>query len=104
MMQIPLSAIPRQTFTIQLDGSTYNFSLYTIVGSMAVDLVRDGVEILSGTRVVAGYPVIPYRYLELGNFVFLTANDDLPDYLQFGITQSLLYASAAELAALDAGS
>lgn len=103
MIVIPISAIPNQNFTIQLDNSTYNFSLFTIINSVAVNLVRDNTALLSGTRVVAGYPVIPYRYLEIGNFIFLTQNDDLPDYTQFGITQSLIYASASELVSIRAG-
>ena len=104
MIEIALAAIPSQTFTIQVDGSTYNFALKaTNTGIMVATIVRDNVVLLSAERLVAGYPMIPYFYLEEGNFVLTTMNDDLPYYSQFGITQFLIYASIAEIAALRAG-
>ncbi len=42
------------------------------------------------------------QYLEAGNFLFLTANYQLPYYTQFGTTQSLFYFTAEELDALRA--
>lgn len=103
MLEIPLAAIPNQAFTVALDGHNYAFKIYAIDDCMAVDLTRDNTLILSGQRVVANFPIIPYGYLENGNFIFDTFNDDLPYYTQFGITQSLIYASALELSTLRAG-
>lgn len=103
MIEIPISAIPNQSFSIRLDNSQYDIRIHTCNNIMAFDIVRDGVEIVTGARAVAGYPIIPYDYLENGNFVIITANDEYPNYVQFGITQFLIYASQAEIGALRAG-
>lgn len=103
MIEIALAVIPNQAFSIRLDNQVYDVTLKETDGVMSATIVRDGVTILSGTRVVAGTPLIPYEYLESGNFMLLTDDDDLPDYTKFGISQSLIYASQAELEALRAG-
>lgn len=105
MQQIPLQAIPNQSFTVQLDDRFYNMALKTANGIMALDISRDNQVLLTGARVVAGTPLLPYNYLEnsSGNFIFITANEELPDYAQFGVTQSLLYASNDELEAIRGG-
>jgi len=116
MIEIPLASVPNQTFSIVLDERLYEIALYAIdTGNivldgatvpntvMAVDITRDGVVIMTGMRVMPDYPMIPYRYLEAGNFVFITSEGDYPDYLQFGITQTMIYLSEAELAELRAG-
>jgi len=48
-------------------------------------------------RAVSGFPLIPYSYLQNGNFTFITSNNEYPDWRQFGITQYLIYASKSEL-------
>lgn len=109
MLDIPLAAVPNQTFSVRLDDSFYDIAIHLCEGLfpataiMAVDIVRDGVAIVTGQRVVAGLPVIPYRYLEKGNFLFLTEDDELPYWEEFGITQFLIYASPAELEVLYGG-
>lgn len=109
MIEIPLQAIPNQTLSIQLDGDQYDIKItattatttdhQTVADSvnMIVDIVRNNVAIVSGFRAMASYPLIPYSYLEAGNFVFVTSNDEYPDYREFGVTQSLIYATEAEL-------
>jgi hypothetical protein len=103
MLEINLQAIPNQTFSITLDSNNYDIEINAATGCVGMSIVRNNIEVVTGMRVVAGFPVIPYQYLEDGNFVFTTANDDLPDWEQFGITQTLVYVSAAELAAIRAG-
>ena len=109
MILVPLQALPSQSLSITLDENYYEINLYIAGGNlpgtevMGMDITRNGVAIITGQRCVPGYPVIPYQYLEDGNFGFITENDDYPDYRQFGVTQNLYYASSAELAALRAG-
>jgi hypothetical protein len=103
MQQIPLAAIPNQTFTVTLDGNFYALTFKFANGIMTCTIYINDVLVLSNVRVVAGFPIIPYEYLENGNFVILTENEEYPDYTQFGITQQLIYASAAELGALRGG-
>lgn len=105
MLEIELATIPNQSIAVQLDGFLYTLVFKTCNGIMCVDILRNNETLLTGARIVAGTPLLPYRYLEedAGNFLLLTDNDDLPFWEQFGITQTLLYASAAELEAIRGG-
>ncbi len=103
MITIPITSLPNQSFSIQLGNDNYDIVIRSCNFIMAVDLTRNNVPILTGQRVVAGTPVIPYTYLESGNFLFITANEEYPDYTQFGLTQLLVFTSAAELEAIRAG-
>ena len=100
MRVVPLAAVPNQTFTLTLDGVRWAIAVKAIRGAMCVDVERDGVPLLKGTRVLAGEAVIPYGYLATGNFLFLTNSDELPDYSAFGASQFLIYLTAAEIAAI----
>lgn len=104
MQTIALAAVPNQSFTVTLDGVLFGLRVIETNGVMSVDIDRAGARIVSGARCVAGTPLLPYRNIEggAGNFVFLTENGELPDYREFGKSQSLLYASAAELEAIRA--
>jgi hypothetical protein len=100
VIDIALAAIPNQSLSIRLEDRLYNLTLWATRGVMSADIERDGVFIVRGARIVAGTPLIPYRYLESGNFVMLTENEEYPDYALFGISQSLVYVTIAELEAL----
>lgn len=102
MTEIPLQAVPNQTLSVQLDGARYVLTFKVAGGIMAADLTRDEVVIVSGQRLVAWAPLLPYTHMEAGNFAILTENDDLPHYASFGYTQTLVYVSPAELADLRA--
>lgn len=103
MIEIALSAIPNQSFSIRLDDHLYDIRLRAAKNIMAVDIVRDGVLIETGIRAEAGFPLIPYQYQESGNFIIVTENDEYPDYTKFGITQTLVYVTIAELGVIRAG-
>lgn len=96
MIDITLSAIPNQTVAIRLEDRQYSITVQETRGVMSATITRDDVLIVSGMRMVAGSPIIPYQYLENGNFVVITENDELPDYTLFGNTQSMVYVSTAE--------
>lgn len=100
MQNIPLAAEPNQSFNVRLDDTRYAVRLKEANGVMVADITIDDVVTLSATRVLAGEPLIPYLYQQVGNFVLLTNGDELPDWSQFGVSQSLVYLSPAELAAL----
>jgi hypothetical protein len=102
MILVPISAVPNQSFSITLDGNAYDISLYVTNDVMAIDIIRNNIPLVFGLRVVPYYPVIPYLYLEDGNFIFNTENGDYPYYDQFGVTQQLIYLSQSELNQLRA--
>lgn len=100
MQLIPVSAVPNQEFTVVLDGNNWDVAIRLTNGVMSVSMARNGTQIIENLRAAAGMRLIPSRYEEAGNFVFATADGQLPDYRLFNVSQSLLYASAAELAAI----
>lgn len=104
MRLIPIQALSNQSLSITIENNYYQLAIYQIEdsGLMAMDINRNNALILSGQRLVPGYVVIPYPYLEAGNFIFNTMNDEYPTFSQFGTTQFLYYITIAELAALRA--
>lgn len=102
MRIVPLAAVPNQSFSVRLDDTRMVLRIKEANGVTVADLERAGTVVLLGTRALAGECVIPYHYLEEGNFIFLTLNDELPDWRLFGVSQSLIYITAAEVIALRA--
>jgi hypothetical protein len=100
MRNIPLAIVPNQSVSVTVDNTRYVIRVFSVVGVMAVDIERNAVSILKGSRALAGEPLIPYAYLEEGNFIFVTVNDQLPDWREFGVSQQLVYLTAAEVEAL----
>lgn len=100
MRTIPIAAVPSQSLSIRVDNVRIVLRIKEANGVMIADVERDNTAVISGTRVLAGEPIIPYRYLEEGNFLVLTIDDELPDWREFGISQSLIYITADEVAAL----
>lgn len=100
MRVVPLANAANQAFTCTLDQVRWGLAIKEARGVMCVDVSRDGAVLLTGCRLLAGEAVIPYRYLQTGNFIMLTVHDELPDWRNFGLSQILVYLSAAEIAAL----
>lgn len=94
---IDIQAIPSQTVSATLGGERYDITLKSTGSIVAADVSRDGVTIITGQRVVAESPIIPYSYLETGNFLILTEDSDPPDYTKFGDSQVLYFASSSDL-------
>jgi hypothetical protein len=102
MIDIGIAALPNQSLTIQLDARLYVIELREVNGVMSASISRDGAAIVANVRVTAGTPLLPYGYQESGNFIVTTDGDALPYWDQFGVTQFLVYVTAAELAAYRA--
>lgn len=99
MRIVPLASAPAQAFTLTIDGVRWGVAIKEARGVMCADISRNSEILLSGMRVLAGEVVIPYRYLQTANFLFLTAQNELPNWRQFGVSQLLVYLSAGETAA-----
>lgn len=97
MIDIGLNPIPNQSLTIQIDNDLYQITVKETRGVMSCTIIRNDISLVSNVRIVSGSPIIPYRYLESGNFVLLTQNDDYPDYTQFGSSQSLVFVTQSEI-------
>ena len=102
MQLVPLTQTPNQSFTVRLDGSRYDITIKEARGRMVVDLVRDDVTLFQGMAAKTGTPLIPYRYLENGNFVFTTDGDVEPYFELFNVSQQLVYLTLTEVEALRA--
>lgn len=100
MIDVALQPVANQSLSIQLDDSRYDLTIKEANGVMCATVARDGVTLIQGVRIVAKTPLVPYAYLQEGNFVLLTEGDELPYFDQFGNTQNLVYLSADEIDAL----
>lgn len=99
MRNIPLDAVPNQQLIVTLDSNRWELTIKEARGVMCVDVMLNDEVLILGQRIVAGTPLLPYRYLQgSGNFVLLTDADELPYWTRFGIDQQLVYASAGEIA------
>lgn len=96
---VQLEAVPNQSFDVVLENVRYSFRFVACFDCMAVDIARDGVDIVRGARVVNGSLLIPsqYQYYNGGNFAIISSSEDIPYYDQFGITQFLIYYTADEM-------
>jgi uncharacterized protein DUF6983 len=102
LIDINLQPIPNQSLSIRLDDNLYDITVKEARGVMSFTLVRNDIPIVSGLRMLPNAPLIPYRYLEAGNFVMLCDNEEYPFYTDFGDSQSLVYLSDAEIAVIRA--
>lgn len=105
MQTIDLSNDLNQAFTTTLDSDFYSIAIYATGGTVACDITRNNVGIVTGKRITGGQFLIPYPayFIGHGNFMLVTQDDTLPDTTQFGITQTLFYFDPPEMAEVMAG-
>jgi len=102
MKVIELIQSPNQSLSVTINGVLWSIGIKAAVNTMAADITRDGVELARGQRIVADYPIIPYRYLSgAGNFAIITQDGALPWWEEFGETQTLVYLEPSELGIND---
>lgn len=98
MKAITLQAIPNQEIIVTVDENRYTIQIKDCSGFMTYGVQRNGETIINnGNRIVNGALLLPYQYMEDGNFIFNIPDSELPDYTQFEVTQFLVYASQEEL-------
>lgn len=106
MLLIPLQNIPTQSFTVQINQNLFDILITTCLIDnaqvQAVTLTINNNLIVSGQRAISGQFIIPYIYLEQGNFIITSENEEYPDYNKFGISQFLIYFTDSELSTLRA--
>lgn len=106
MYQIPLRSVANQEIAFNLDGAYWQLQIHQSISFMVADIIRNGVQIVTGVRCFGGSPLMPYAYMympDFGNFVF----DSDGDWTQFGAGCNLYYLVSAEfqdyLASLETG-
>lgn len=99
MQTIDLANVQAQSFTTTLDNDRYDIAVYLAAGIIACDVSRNEVVIVSGGRITGGEFIIPFSQQGVsGNFILVTQNFELPDFTQFGVSQTFTYMTAAEIA------
>ena len=106
---VPIQAVPSQTTSyIDPDGNQWDITIKAvavelddnnnpIAEQIAFSFTRNATVLIQGICAVSGYRIIPYDYLENGNFVLVTRAQQIPDYTQFGISQQLVFLTEAEI-------
>lgn len=98
MRIIDIAATPNQSFSVTLDGNRWDFVIKQATTSMIADVTLNEVMRLTGIRIVAETPIIPYEYLQgAGNFIILTENEEIPYWERFGVDQIMVYATPEEI-------
>lgn len=101
MKPITLQAVPSQRLQFVADGQQYDIRVwFDGLDVMFMDVTINTILVVSSYPCIVGQMVIPYAYLEGdgGNFIWDTVSGDYPNYENFGAGDTLLYASAAEMA------
>ena len=94
---LPIVAVPNQAFTIVLDGVSWDLTIRATNLNVAVTLYKNSVLLLENIRAVAMQKIIPFSYLESGNFAFISNNYEVLDYTKFGVSQYLIYSPQADI-------
>lgn len=103
MRIIELAATPNQSFSVTLEGNRWDFVIKQAVTSMIADVTLNEVVRLTGIRIVAETPIIPYEYLQgAGNFIILTENEEIQYWERFGVDQIMVFATPEEIEAAKA--
>lgn len=103
MRIIDLAATPNQSFSVTLEGNRWDFVIKQATTSMIADVTLNETMRLTGIRIVAGTPIIPYEYLQgEGNFLILTENEEIPNWERFGVDQIMIFSTPEEIAIAQA--
>jgi hypothetical protein len=104
MQQIPLAAVPSQSFGITLGGQNCVLSVYQKTTGLYFDLSVGGAPVSTTVRCLNEARLCEDRqYLFTGDFLFYdTQGDSDPDFTGLGDRFVLIFLEAADLAAIKA--
>ena len=91
MIRLLLADLPNQSLNYPADGVRYELKIYEAERGFLYDIIIDDVPIISGSRLVIQFPLIPYQYREVGNFMIVNDFDSL-------VNAELMYFSVEDLA------
>lgn len=100
MLIVPLSSVPNQRITFNVDGAYWELYVYAAIEHMCCDITRNGELLINAVRCFGGIPLMPYDYIqgEFGNFIF---NADA-DWELFGGQVQLYYLTNSEMSEYNA--
>lgn len=102
MVNIPLASVPNQSLSVRLNNQQYDLRIHDCGnGVTTIDIVINDTILITGTRMVSNYPIIVSAYMENGNFILQTANNEYPDWTRFSIDQYLIFATQAEIEVIN---
>lgn len=90
MAIVTLERVPAQALSVTIGGRRFDVRVYSLGHGMAADVTINGQPVVTGQRLLAGVPFLPYRYLEAGNLLLVTPDGEAPDWTRFGVTQTLV--------------
>lgn len=96
MLQVPLSSVPNQAVSFNVDGAYFRIHIYQTITHMCADIMINGATVESGVRCFVGIPLLQYPYMyepNFGNFIF----DSDVDWTNFGTSCNLYYLQKDEL-------
>ena len=99
MLNVPLSATPSQSLSVQLAGQQCEISVYQKSTGVFLDLSVSDVSIVTAALCVDRVRLIRHDYLGfIGDLAFVdTQGSSDPDYTEFGTRFLLVYIEASEL-------
>ena len=99
MLAIPLLAVPSQTANILLGGQNCTLNVYTLSTGLFMDVLVNGLPIITGVLCVNQVRVVRDAYLGfVGDLAFSdTQGSNDPDYTGLDSRYALVYLEASDL-------
>ena len=98
MYTINISKIPNQSFFVVVGENQIDFRLHTFKDLMYCDIYVNGTMVSASTRCTPSNPLLPrYFNSRIGNFMFITDDDEYPNHENFGDTCNLIFITPEEI-------
>lgn len=97
IVEIPLSAVPNQSFSYVNEGDRWDIRIFTAVFSLCADIRLNGEPVVLGQRMPEDDFIIQSAHRSIrGNFLFSVAQNEYGNYQELGRTQFLYFFSPDE--------
>ena len=102
-LSIPIKPVPNQRLNVVLNNQNCTITILTRGSHAFFSLFIDNNPVIQN-RKLSITPILPYDYLQeqfTGNMILINNDlntEEVPEYTKFGVTQSLIYYTADEVA------
>ena len=102
VLDIPIVSVPNQSLSVVLKQQNCKINLLTRNNITYFDLFLNNQTIILGKKLTIS-PILPYKYIQQifnGNFIIFNNDGNIntePNFKFFGINQSLIYYTQADL-------